>query len=146
MDDYLIIESFAPKRLVDIERENGNGTIEDGIECTEDGSENDGGEEADKYARHDVADQGRINEVSIIEVTWTVEVQRDNAGHGYVEDIEHLEEGGDHDAFLAFLEATRPERALYYVLIRTPKIEVVEKHSGKEHGEGNSIGFVADSI
>ena len=57
LNDGIVIEILAEKGFVDIESEDGDAAVEDGIEGTEDGPEDDGREEADHEGGHDVAYQ-----------------------------------------------------------------------------------------
>ena len=103
LNDGIVIEIFAEKGFVDIEGEDSDAAVENGIEGTEDGPENNGSEKADHEGGHDVAYQRWVNPIGIFEVARPIQVEGDDSGHGDVEDVQNLEERGDHDPFLAFL-------------------------------------------
>ena len=62
----------------------------------------------------------------------TIEMEGDDARHGDIEDVQDLEEGGDHDALFGLPLGSEPQGALNDELIGAPEKEIVQQHAGEE--------------
>ena len=133
MNDLVVSSILSKKRFVYVQCENGDGTIQDGIESTQDRSENDGSEEADEKVGHDITYQCGVYEIGILEIIGTIEVKGDDSRECDVEDVQNFEERSQHDALLTLFKALGPECPLDYKLVSCPEEEVVNEHPCEEY-------------
>ena len=98
----MIAEILSKEWLVNVQRQNCHGAVQDGVEGTENCSKDNGGKEPYEHRWHDIPNQSGISPVVVLKIVAAIEMEDNDPGERDVEYVQYFEKRGKHHTLLAF--------------------------------------------